>query len=346
MALPEKDEIVPSHLHLFVIGPGTGETVLVLIPPESWIIIDSFKCGRPSRPAAQSIVSRYGGRLVILALTHPHQDHHPGFVELIDRFEHAVLGCVHPRDSGITGALPIDAVAALKEGAKPTYTRIWDEWSKDWTRRWETFRPERRAVGEATVTSLHPERPVTPAQWRRDPNAISSAMLVKWGNMRLLLGADVPNTEWPGIGADFPVLSAHAAMKVPHHGSREAIHEIFGDGTPSRVWVITPFSKQRLPRADDFAPSGGPEGIRQALSFVSEVRLTALPFRHDCESEDPCVTTRGEIRDRTHPVPSRIRDEGFMSTTAPLDRQVVISFDRDGRVVRQWYGRGTARVGP
>lgn len=177
MALPEKDEIVPSHLHLFVIGPGTGETVLVLIPPESWIIIDSFKCGRPSRPAAQSIVSRYGGRLVILALTHPHQDHHPGFVELIDRFEHAVLGCVHPRDSGITGALPIDAVAALKEGAKPTYTRIWDEWSKDWTRRWETFRPERRAVGEATVTSLHPERPVTPCAMaqRSQRNLIGNA---------------------------------------------------------------------------------------------------------------------------------------------------------------------------
>lgn len=347
MALPEKNEIAPDLLYVFVVGPGTGETVLILIPPERWVIIDSFKYGRPSRPAAGAIVSRYGGKVTLLALTHPHRDHYPGFLDLIDRYGDAVIGCVHPGDSSTTGYLPTDAMAALKEGVKPTYTRIWDEWTVDPTRRWDTFRGMHRFVGEALVTALHPVRPVNPAHWGHDSNSISSAMLVEWRGLRLLLGADVPNTEWPGIGADFPGLSTHAAMKVPHHGSREAIHEIFADGTPGRVWVITPFGRLRLPRADDFAATGTePEGLNLVLSSVSQVRLTSLPFRHQREFESPCMTTRGEIRDKTHPVPSNIREEAFMATDAPLDRQIVVAFDRNGRLVNGWYGCGSALVSP
>ena len=346
MALPERNEIHPDRLYLFVVGPGMGETVLLLIPPEQWLIIDSFKCGRPSRPASELIVSRYGGKVAMLALTHPHQDHYPGFIDLIDRYGDAVLGCVHPRDSGTAVALPVDATAALREGAKPTYTRVWDEWTVDPARRWDTFRGASRAIGEATVTSLHPIRPLNPAQWGPDPNAISSAMLVEWRDMRLLLGADVPNTEWPGIGATFPGLNNHAAMKVPHHGSREAIHESLGDGRPERFWMITPYSRLRqpLPRAEDATPDGEPEGLNRALMFVSEIRLSSLPFRHDCEDQDPCRTTRGEIRDNTRPVRTHTVDPGYMATAAPLERQVVVAFDRTGAIVNEWYGRGSVRV--
>ena len=99
------------------------------------------------------------------------------------------------------------------------------------------------------MTSLHPVRPVDPAQWSDDPNTISSAMLVEWHDLRLLLGADVPSSEWPGIAEAFPDLNHHAAMKVPHHGSRGAIHPLFANGDPERFWIITPFYPKQLPRA-------------------------------------------------------------------------------------------------
>ncbi len=346
MALPEKNEIRTDLVYLFVVGPGTGETVMLRIPPDRWMIIDSFKYGRPNRPAAETIVSRYGGNVAILALTHPHQDHYPGFVDLIDRYRDAALGCVHPRDNGPTRGLPLDAMTALKEGAKPTYTRIWDEWKANATRRWDTFRGEYRLIGEARVTSLHPVRPLLRAQWSGDPNAISSAMLVEWHQLRVLLGADVPNTEWPGIASTFAGLIDHAAMKVPHHGSREAIHAAFGDGNPERFWVITSFRKKGLPRAEDQTTKREPEGLNRALSFVSELRLTSLPFRHECENEDPCVTTRREIRDQSRPRRLQILDGKFMETPAALDRQVVVGFDRAGSIVNEWYGRGSLRVRP
>ncbi len=81
MPLPLHDEISSEQLYLFVVGPGMGETVLLRVPPDRWVIIDSFKCGMPNRPAAESIVSLYGGKVEIIALTHPHQDHYPGFVD-------------------------------------------------------------------------------------------------------------------------------------------------------------------------------------------------------------------------------------------------------------------------
>jgi len=69
MALPEKHELLPDLLYLFVLGPCKGETVLLRVPPGHWMVIDSFKAGRSRRPAAEPIITRYGGRVEVLALT-------------------------------------------------------------------------------------------------------------------------------------------------------------------------------------------------------------------------------------------------------------------------------------
>ena len=121
MALPEKHELLPDLLYLFVLGPCKGETVLLRVPPGHWMVIDSFQVGRPHRPAAESIITQYGGRVEVLALTHPHADHFEGFIDLIDRYNEAKLGCVYPRDSRGTRGLSADPVAApRKEPSGPS----------------------------------------------------------------------------------------------------------------------------------------------------------------------------------------------------------------------------------
>ena len=144
-----------------------------------------------------------------------------------------------------------DPVAALKQRVKPTYVRIWDEWRRNRRRRWATFRPECLPIADATVTSLHPKYPVEPELWSDDLNEISSAMLVGSGTASAcFLAPIVPDSQWPGIAADFPGLGNHAAMKVPHHGSRKAVSDVFGTGAGDRCWIVTPFARQNLPRAD------------------------------------------------------------------------------------------------
>src|SRR5271166_151935 len=117
MALPEIHELDPDLLYMFVLGPCKGETVLLRVPPDHWMIIDSFKIRQRNRPAAQSLISRYGGQVEVLALTHPHEDHYEGFIDLIEHHDHAVLACVFPRHVQGGRDLSADPIAALKEGA-------------------------------------------------------------------------------------------------------------------------------------------------------------------------------------------------------------------------------------
>ncbi len=294
MALP--DALHGDLLYFFTFGPGTGETVLLRVPPDQWLVIDSFKCAK--RPAAEHIIRTYGGQVVAVVLTHPHADHHAGVLEMIDAYPRAVIGCVHPRDSTAAAASTPDPMAAINERARPTYDRIWSEWNRDGSRRWAAFRQTSWNVGEATVTSLHPADPVDPRAWNPNHlNELASAMLVEWHGLRLLLGADVPNTQWPGIVSAFPSpgLNNHAAMKVPHHGSRQAIHGGFGEDPGTRLWVVTPFRGKGLPRAVDFATGAPrePEGLARILSYVQEVSLTSLPFSHDCEHLECMACKKG-----------------------------------------------------
>src|SRR5438105_3622329 len=130
--------------YFFTFGPSTGETVLLRMPPNQWIIIDSFRCAK--RAAADLIIKKYGGLVACIILTHPHQDHHLGLVELIENHAGAVLGCVHPRANPLRSRLSHDPVDALKQGAKTAYDRIMQEWDKNPARKWATFRKKVHSV--------------------------------------------------------------------------------------------------------------------------------------------------------------------------------------------------------
>ena len=108
MSTPSLD---PTLLYFFVLGPGTGESVLLRVPPDKWIVIDSF--ANAERPAAERIIQSLGGAVSALVLTHPHQDHCMGFIELIDENPAAIVGCVHPREDLQGTGIPVDPIDLL-----------------------------------------------------------------------------------------------------------------------------------------------------------------------------------------------------------------------------------------
>ena len=333
MTLPDSP-LESDLLYLFVLGPGTGETVLLRVPPDEWIIIDSFANG--GRPAADAIIADYGGSVVAVILTHPHQDHCGGFIELLDDHPDATIGCVHPRDGTTGPTVPADPIALLHQRAKPTYDRIWQEWQANGNRKWETFRAESLDVGGGTLASLHPTRPLAARDWTgASPNDMSSAMRFEWGDVKLLLGADVTNTSWPDIATNYADLADHHAMKVPHHASSEAIHSSYGNGARNRKWIATPFARQRLPRTND------DNGIAKALLHVDAINLTSLPFSHDKESDGPCKTTRTEINRNARP-----KKTGPVTTdpAARARRYVALAYDKSATLQGQWHGDGSVLV--
>lgn len=322
-------------LYLFVLGPGRGETVLLRVPPDQWIIVDSYL--NADRPAAEDIFERYNGSPSVLMLTHPHNDHLSGFVDLIDDLPAARLACLHPAENDPAATVPDDPYAMLSKAAKPTYDRIWNEWEQTPSKKVKIIRGESIEVGDGRLTSLHPTLPLAKSAWTSQRcNELSSAMKMVWHNVTILLGADVPNPCWADIRNDFPDLHKHNAMKVPHHGSIGAIHDSFGQGDRDRMWVITPFSGMpRLPRA-----SSG-EGMEAALTYVSRLDLTSLPYAHDRDADAPCRTTRRNIEMNSFPIRTG-------SATKDVDergqRYVVGAYDRFGQLQGRWHGSGTLEV--
>lgn len=87
---------------------------------------------------------------------------------------------------------------------------------------------------------------------RPDHNISSMALLVEFGETRLVLGGDVLKSGWDDVMTNFDAAPLSAQLvKVSHHGSAGAycpgLWEAFSDGTKP-ISVITPYRNSGLPR--------------------------------------------------------------------------------------------------
>jgi len=325
-----------DSLALLVFGPGTGELVMVRAPPGEWIVVDGCSADRVAY--AQAALDFYEAVPRIIVLTHPHSDHAAGVADLVERFtpEDApkvwpLLGMVQPPDTEGAGDTH-DPQGALRGGlAERAVAAIRSRWELHADCQWTMRIGDQRSLGQATLTVLSPEASVQErvgaayrsgrrVQW----NDVSSALLLEWKGLRLVLGSDLEKRGWRAALRRWSNLAIHRALNVPHHGSRGAL--VAGLlSAPSRaaepVWVATPFASRNLPRFDT-GPHGG---IAFLHRYQSPVRLTSLPRRYDDQGGPPghemtrsrlSRIARTEARDPARP--------GFP------DCFVVIQLDRSG----------------
>lgn len=348
-------------LFLFVCGPGgaTGkgaEALALALPGGGWLTVDSCKVGLDL--PQERIISRWrrspAEPLLVSVLTHPHDDHAAGLGDLLDRLRPplvAVTGNPPPEQdlarrvsellsSGVTSrdiasGTVRAALSAMQNLVSTGATRLVP------MRDGETLVP-----GPARVRCIAPTdseiRSLLGALPRHRANELSTVLEVTWGATRLLLGADLPwkssggkvlSSGWDSVDTRHPGLASHQGLKVPHHGSREALHPgLLGSaGTSPRLWVCTPYELSDLPRMN---PG---DGADQLLAAEPRLHLTKRPHQRD---KAPSGTLSiGSLR----PAPGA-RSLKTAPPDDPLDAVWCFAFDDTGQLVGRWRGDAAVEV--
>lgn len=317
MSLPSLDWQRDDTLRLIVFGPGYGESIILGTKRSGWVVIDSLSAddedGISVNPAL-AVLEAARARWELLMLTHPHADHSGGMAMLVNQPDPGIVACVQrfepvPAGWDQTPDLGEDpAVTATVGPQEQTLAAISSTWAGlPVNKRWDPRAGQPPVqLGDLELHCLWPtSQAVKDFDNDRNANKISTALIVHWGELRVLLGADVLTAQWKlierEIGAE--TLRAHGLMKVPHHGSKGATINCLDVCADRRLWVLTPWNRGRgLPRFEDG------EGAALLQSHCDELHLSALPFRVPRPHERPFRLTRVEaldLRERSRSVRSR-----------------------------------------
>jgi beta-lactamase superfamily II metal-dependent hydrolase len=298
----------PEHLTVLVFGPGVGELVLVRAPPGEWMVIDG--CEVAEVGYGQRVLTHYEVRPAVIALTHPHDDHSMGLLKVIDAatpYENKLIwpriGMVLPCDVGSTGNLQVVEKLYVGGVTERVIGAVEARWHDHPPCRWDMNRGDEIPLGDARVRVLSPEparRRKELEKWRKgrlfQKNPLSTALEIVWGERRVVLGSDLverPGRGWSHSLAFEPEIPDHDLLKIPHHGSVEALHDgllASGARVPGPLRVIVPYNRSDLP---SFAPGGG---IDRILGRGGTTYATGLPRPHDRQSGQLEARSIAELR--------------------------------------------------
>lgn len=362
-------------LHIFLAGPGQGEAVAIALPVSGWLLIDSCRTADEALPPEElyQLFRTDAADRVLLLLTHPHRDHASGFDELLE--------ACNPERVAVTGLTPpqqnlLDALSAWEEqvrrlGRVDSERRVAQEVLQALraVRSWSRAHPDSLLPLHEGVEPIFEEISARicapdPEQLRMrmqdgtaldsdHANALSAVLRLRFGKALALLGGDLPvsksgsevPTGWNHVMRSYPELAQHLCLKVPHHGSRDALHpDLLGaNPTTDRAWMLTPFNSSGLPRLDD------EDGLDILLQRQSPVLVTARSLSKKFQAADAeGRVVRADLARQTQALKrSRTFREGDTLLTrttarAALDPIWCVAIDHGGAVVGRW--RGTAAV--
>jgi competence protein ComEC len=211
-----------GKLHVYFLDVGQGDAILAITPAGGKVVID----GGPSPGALTTHLGRrmafYDRRLDLLALTHPHDDHAIGLVEVLERYD--VGQVIDPAQPATTPAYT-HWLELLKEKGVVAYKG-----------RLGAFQPIDLGNG-VTLTVLHPPEKLL-AGTESDENNNSLVLRLAWGQVSFLLPGDIEEEGEAVLLQSSPSLRS-TVLKVPHHGSKTSLSPAFLAAVNPRVAVIS-----------------------------------------------------------------------------------------------------------
>ncbi len=367
----------PATLYVFVAGPGCGEGIAVAVPGGGWLVVDG--CEVMGQSLMGMILTRWhrgaGDRLDGFVWTHAHEDHSGGVAEMLESHPpewiglagdeaqaRRGLGLLRPTPAGAHPAAANDRGQArlaaakvedlLHRGASVLQPMV------DGTSIVQGALGARWTVRAPTIPSLdavlrrwHAQSPI-----RSGLNEGSVVLELKWHDHRLVFGGDLPETQtqapnarvqggWSDVLARAPQLLNHSLLKVPHHGSRHALHsQLIAPSGQARDWLVTPYSTSRLPRLDVG------DGLEQLVTAHQPVRLTALPVARPLQRPLPLRMTVSQLRQHVGGPPVAPTAQGSTRRVAPGafqgdDTIWCVALHQSG-VVGRWRGGFACEIVP
>ena len=292
-AVPAPSGQALPRLGLHVINAGYGESIVLEMPGNRWGVIDCYaELNKPDlNPTLGFLRERSVRRLEFLALTHPHADHYHGLKDLLDHLQVAAFwwfdGVSSLDLARLVNGLRGEAYET-GDRRRQHSARYLDQIFRTVIKRREEgtllgkqmsdFKPlyplPFGGAHRPEAVQIHALAPYTDTKQRYqeelhkcfenealrrklpalDQNQISAALLVEFGETRLILGGDVEKESWEEVLKYVAPsrLNAHA-VKVSHHGSRNGyctgLWPLFCAGGKT-VAIITPSHPHSLPNED------------------------------------------------------------------------------------------------
>ncbi|QDH63636.1 MBL fold metallo-hydrolase [Pseudomonas azotoformans] len=277
-----------AELEVSLFGPGTGECIVAHLGNDKWMIVDS--CTAPNRkPVALEYLASINVSLddvVLVVVSHFHDDHIRGIGEVIDQCKNAkvcISGALTEKEM-IAFAMahsPGDIFVDLASPSTHELAKVLAMIDIEGGKRSYTLVSEDKILhrqGSAEVVALSPsDRAVVQAKLNFDtliadaaikfrklankpaPNLCAIALHICNGVDTILLGSDLEVSGNSHLGWE-PVLlskarptSLAAVFKVSHHGSvtghsDEVVRTML---KPKPISILTTMNSSYLPRAAD-----------------------------------------------------------------------------------------------
>jgi competence protein ComEC len=242
------------QVHVLDVGPGDGDSILIISPGGKTVLIDAGDAGKGK--VVIDALKRYNvQQLDYFVATHPHPDHIGGADEVFKATK-----VVNVIDNGIGPDVPESLAeqnrvtpAAGKKAAtkKPdksaAVTKFYDEYKEAITQsgaHYEKAQPGAKydLGGGARLTVLAPSEPLFTREQTRTggnlPNANSIVLRLDYGDFSMLLPGDAEEqTEHRMLTKDLNLKAS--VLKVAHHGSKYATAQDLLDRVKPEVAIIS-----------------------------------------------------------------------------------------------------------
>lgn len=386
--LLDLDKLNRELLHVFVVGPGEGEGIAIALPGSGWVLIDGCATfAKPRRREEglplREILRRWSAgpedRLLAMILTHPHEDHANGFADVLNEFKPQVVGVTGTDPTSRTLVQQAEALVKAKTSSTPRSRRTKQSQvvtAIQGIAAWRAAGGTLVALHDGQSIPLGAGAPATADARSPDPdifnkwtdagrllqimltqaNRLSVVLELAFGDTRVVLGADLPvrdgagvvPTGWGRVLEEHPQLKDHACLKVPHHGSVDALHgDLIAEATDGRhrVWVLTPYNSSGLPRTDP------DDGVDQLLECTSPIHLTAPSVSKKLlaalNAGRLTAPELQELVDRLRAKEAWSEDETLIdpgTALEPLDPIWGVALDGHGEIQALWRGRAACEV--